>query len=93
MNEIALDRINNLINPNTQVEYSTSEEIRIKRSKFTRLIKDLTDDELSAVCVVLLGDQKIKDVIDCYSKAADNTIQLKSLQKEMNFRMESRQGV
>lgn len=64
-------------------KYKTLKKVRMKRSIFCRGIKNLNDNSLRALVYCLLIDKNVKGLIDCYSKAVDNTLHHEALQEEV----------
>jgi hypothetical protein len=67
-------------------KYITSIEKRYQKSKFAKMIIKMTDKQIQALGYCLLIDKQVKNAIDCYSQAVDNTIQLYALKKEYEMR-------
>lgn len=67
--------------------YKTPVEKRAKKTKFSKIIKKLSDRELEALCIVLFGKNYIKSAVECFSNTVDNSAQLFALEKEYKSRL------
>lgn len=67
-------------------KYVTPIEERAKKSKFAKLIAELSEDDLKALGYCLLLSPKVKQAIDCYSQSSDHSVQMYALEQEYKKR-------
>jgi len=67
-------------------KFKNSIETRSKKSKFAAIIKNLNDDELKALCIVLFGKNNMKEAVDCYLHTVEHGVQIYSLENEAKKR-------
>ena len=68
-------------------KFKTPVCIRAKKSKFYKLLLELSDEELKALGYCLLVSSKVKDAIDCFSQTVEHGAQLYALEMEYNKRV------
>jgi len=61
-------------------------EERVKKSKFAKLLTEMTDQEIKALGYCLIASPKIKHAINCYSQSVEHGVQIYALKNEYEKR-------
>ncbi|PHS09373.1 MAG: hypothetical protein COA78_11980 [Blastopirellula sp.] len=74
------------MNPSTGEMVKTPIEIRIKKSKFNKIITGMTDDDLKLTAYAICFNKSVAEAVKCYHTSVVNYTQVAALLKELNSR-------
>jgi hypothetical protein len=70
--------------------YRTSKDKRLKKSKFAKVITEMTDNEFKIFMLAFFGHDKVWQAITLFNQSVEHSTQLIALQDEINKRYDNK---
>jgi len=73
-------------NPSSMLPAKTPLDVRIKKSKFTKIISGMTDEDLKLTAYAICFNDSVAKAVKCYHTSVTNYVQVAALVKELEDR-------